>query len=212
MRAPIRRKRRAIRHVRRRLRKVRRRQRTGNITVSMKSLYVAPVEGKTGYLLQISPAVSDFTEAATFINYFEAYRIWSVKVKVNPLFNVAADTTPVPRYYSAPWHKPGPTSINSTGIVTIDKCKSYNGLSGSVRRFVPAVLTATGYAGITTPQYGKINWRPRIELNSNTATLPHYCGLYLWSADQQEGSTHIRQYEIETEIKVTFYNQKSFLG
>lgn len=212
-RAPARRRFRRVarRVIRRRYRRRRRVRRTGNITVSATSLAIIAVPGKGGMYYDVAPSLANFEELEPFTKLYEAYRIVSISVKVIPLFNVTTDAAPIPRYYSAPWHRPGPTNLNSNAIVTLDGCKSYNGYQSSFRRYVPAVMRSIGYVGHDN-NYGEIAWRPRIELNSNSQTLPHYCGLYVFSADQAGPGTGSRQYEIETKAKVVFYNQKNFAG
>ncbi|ADD62480.1 capsid protein [Cyclovirus TN18] len=212
-RAPIRRKL-PRRRVARRRRFRRSRRLRGNFTVLAKRTQVVVIQGDEGGTVTIAPSLNDFTELAPLVPNFEGFRIWSVSCKIRPLFNVASDVGPVPRYYVAPWHKPTPTTVDSNGVLSIDRSKSYNGTSGAFRRFVPALLSAVGYSGIAGNQYGKIEWRPRVELNSNTQSLQHYCGVVHWSKDQLPGAgaPSRRQYEIELIAKITLYNQKYFIG
>uniref|UniRef100_A0AAU6S5A9 Capsid protein n=1 Tax=Myotis capaccinii feces associated cyclovirus 1 TaxID=3139988 RepID=A0AAU6S5A9_9CIRC len=212
-RAPIRR-RLPRRRVARRRRFRRSRRLRGNFTFLARRTQVIVIPGNQGGNLSLAPALSDFTEITGLYTNFEAFRMWNVTVKVRPLFNVTGDLSPIPRYYIAPWHKPAPATIDSNGILSIDRCKSYNGTSGAFRRFVPALMSNLGYAGASSNQFGKTEWRPRIELNSNSQTLPHYCGIIHWAKDQIEGAgaTTQRQYEIELTAKITMYNQKYFVG
>ena len=210
-RAPLRRKRRIIR--RRKIR-YRRRPRTGNLTVITRDTTVHALHPSDGKTLPIEITLSSFEETAPFFPYFESYRIHSVTVRVSPLFNVTNGALPIPRYYSAPWHRKAPATINTGQILSLDRAKSYAGTSASVRRFVPAVLTTTNVVGNPNNMLGKINWRPKIALEATAQSIPHYCGIYHWSADQiqtPEPQTY-RQYEVEITAKITFYTQKNFVG
>mgnify|MGYP007062377265 FL=1 len=210
-RAPLRRKRRIVR--RRKIR-LRRRPRTGNLTISARDTTVHAIHPSDGKTLPIQVTLSSFEETAPFFPYFEAYRIHSVSVKVTPLFNVTSSTYPIPRYYSAPWHRTAPLSLSTGTILSLDKAKSHAGTSGSFRRFVPAVLSSTNVVGNPNTMLGKQSWRPKIALEANAQSIPHYCGVYHWSIDQIKPAepAAYRQYEIEIVAKITFYTQKNFMG
>uniref|UniRef100_A0AAU7E2B0 Cap protein n=1 Tax=Rousettus bat circovirus TaxID=3141902 RepID=A0AAU7E2B0_9CIRC len=209
-RAPIRRKRRYVR--RRRLRNFRRRPRTGNFTLLVRDTSVHGIDPKLGSTVPIFPRINDFKEATPYLQYFESYKIHWVSVKVSPLFNVTTSDKPVPRYYSAPWHRTPPTAISTNTILSLDKAKSHNGCGTSFRRFVPAVLTASNVVGEPTTHIGKINWRPKIAFDSTGQSIRNYCGFYHFSVDQVPlPDAKLRQYEFEITAKITLYNQKSFL-
>ena len=101
-RAPPRRYRRAVRKTRRLRKKFFRRRRTGNFTLLCRKVSVIAVPNDQGYSYQVAPTLNDYAEVQPFLNNFEAYRIWNVKVKITPLFNVAESGNPVPKYYSDP--------------------------------------------------------------------------------------------------------------
>ena len=211
-RAPPRRYRRAVRKTRR-LRKRRYLRRSGNFTFLCRKVAVIAVPSNEGYSYQVAPTINDYSEVQPFINNFESYRIWNVSVKVTPLFNVAESANPVPKYYSAPWHRPGPVALASNSILSLDRAKSHNGTATTYRRFMPAVLTNIAIAGDTTSHIGKVEWKPKIALQTSSTTIPHYAALYHWSQDQIPGPQALsRQYEVEITSIVTLYNQKNFAG
>lgn len=212
-RAPLRRYRRAVRKTRRLRKKFSRRRRTGNFTLLCRKVSVIAVPGAEGYSYQVAPTLNDYAEVQPFLNNFEAYRIWNVKVKITPLFNVAESGNPVPKYYSAPWHRPGPVAIASNSILSLDRAKSHNGTTTTFRRYAPCILTSIGIAGDTTQHLGKTEWKPKIAIQTSSTTIPHYAALYHWSQDQIPGPQAVtRQYELEISSVVTLYNQKNFAG
>uniref|UniRef100_A0AAU7E280 Capsid protein n=1 Tax=Miniopterus bat circovirus TaxID=3141887 RepID=A0AAU7E280_9CIRC len=211
-RAPLRRKRRIIR--RKAKIRYRRRPRTGNLTLLVRDTAIHGIHPSEGKTVPITVDLSSFEETAPFFSYFESYRIHWVAVKVSPLFNVTSATYPIPRYYSAPWHRTPPITVSTGTILSLDRAKSHHGCSSSYRRFVPAVLTTTNVVGDVNTHIGKLNWKPKIALEANAQSIPHHCGLYHWSIDQikpPDPQTY-RQYEMEITAKITFYNQKNFQG
>ena len=211
-RAPPRRRRATIR--RRRLRKKTfRRRKTGIFTLKVRKTAVLAIDSDKGYSYNVAPTLNDYEEAAPYLQYFEAYRIWNCTVKVTPLFNVASPTEAVPRYYSAPWHRAGPVALSTGTILSLDKAKSHNGTSGSYRRYTPCVLTDTSVAGTPGQRIGKWTGDLRSLYKYLSSGIPHYCALYHWSIDQLHGGQITqRQYEIEICSTITFYTQKSFPG
>ena len=99
---------------------------------------------------------------------FEAYRFWSVKVKVIPNFNItdAAEAT-TPPYYSAPYHKGVPDIKLPESILTIDKSRTHHACSQSNRTFVPAIVmgaqSRAGGGGQEGYNLSITKYRPKIE-------------------------------------------------
>lgn len=195
---------------RRRFRK--RRSRSGNLTFDcVLSTNIEITESHK--LFNVGCMLADFPEAKRLWDNFEAYRIWSLKVKIVPLFNVANPETPCPIVVSAPFHRPAP-DLDANGILSLDRSKTHRGTARFQRSFVPAVLT--GVRTNTVPpnenNFVKTAWRPRLELSGGDATkVRHYGGLIYF--DAQFGTAPYkkgRQYECQIIAKVTMYSQKGF--
>lgn len=213
-RAPIRRYRAAARRSirrrpRRRLRKIR--KSPGNFTLIVRRSISVNVSSKDGSTYWVKTQLKEFDEATPFLPYFEAYRIHWIRITVTPHFNVAAPNLNAPPLYCAPWHRPGGIALNTNTILSIDKCRTYNGARGWSRTFVPTVLSSVGVAGAES-SYSKTNWRPRMELSPKAQSIDHYGGVVYWSPDSLGTEAHYLPYEVKTTCKLTLYNQKNFAG
>lgn len=213
VRAPARRfmRRRRGRVARRSRRFRRRRSRSGNLTIKCRYStvqFITPSEHKT---YDVSCVLGDFPEAERLWDNFEAYRIWNIKVKIIPLFNVADPKSPVPVVITAPFHRAAP-DLDANGILSLDRSKTHRGTSRIERNFVPAVLSAVQTQSIGSTASVKTVWRPRIELiGDNAAKIKHYGGLaYFEKPFGSQPITFERHYEVQLECTVTFYNQKGF--
>lgn len=212
-RAPIRRYRAAGRRsIRRRPRRKIRKSRAGNFTLLVRKSISQDVNATQGTFLQISPRLTDFDETIAFTPQFEAYRIHYIKVTVRPHFNTTAPDLAVAPYHIAPWHKPA-KNINTNIIRSIDRCKTYNGTRTASRTFVPAVVTGIGSILDTGDKtiLSKTSWRPRIEIVGTSTAIQHYCGLIFFPPADSVGATPKLTYEIETTMKITYYNQKLYV-
>ena len=111
-----------------------RRRRTGNINLLAKQVQDIVVTNQADVLLPVVISYTGLSELKPFDALFEAYRFWSVKVKVIPNFNItdAAEAT-TPPYYSAPYHKGVPDIKLPESILTIDKSRTHHACSQSNR-------------------------------------------------------------------------------
>lgn len=194
---------------RRRFRKPRRR--SGNLTFDCVLSTNIEID-KDHKLFNVGCMLDDFNEAKRLWDNFEAYRIWSLKVKIIPLFNVANPETPVPIVVSAPFHRPAP-DLDANGILSLDRSRTHRGTSKIQRSFVPTVLSAVRTnSNPDNNNLVKTSWRPRIELSGGSSTkVRHYGGLIYF--DAQFGKVPYakpRQYECQIIAKVTMYTQKGF--
>lgn len=194
-----------------RLRKRFRKRRSGNITLLAKQVQSIVVTNQADVLLPIVVSYRGLTELVPFDSLFEAYRFWSVKVKVIPNFNItdAAEAT-TPPYYSAPYHKGVPDLKVPESILTIDRSRSHHACSQSNRTFVPATVvgveTRAGGSGAKGTDYSMTRYRPKIEFMNNESTdVQHYCGFYVFP--KNTGGTESRMYTVITTVKCTLYNQ-----
>ncbi|UPW41813.1 capsid protein [Peromfec virus RodF5_43] len=206
-----------------RSRYVRRKKKSGNFTLEVRQTTL--LQQATPAIV-IAPTFNEFQELKDLAPNFEAYRIWSVKVKITPNMNVAmigdTVTTSTPsalfdakqfHYISAPWHRPvDKTTIDANSLLSIDRSREYMGCAQSNRTFVPAVLTSALVNEVVT--VSKLNWRPRIEISdSDSINIAHYCGLYWFQALDRANDNEVRaSYNLVLTMKVTLYNQKSKLN
>ena len=192
-----------------------RRRRTGNINLLAKQVQDIVVTNQADVLLPVVISYTGLNELKPFDALFEAYRFWSVKVKVIPNFNItdAAEAT-TPPYYSAPYHKGVPDIKLPESILTIDKSRTHHACSQSNRTFVPAIVmgaqSRAGGGGQEGYNLSITKYRPKIEFFSNGSTdVQHYCGFYVFP--KNTGGTEARRYTIITTVRCTLYNQSQIM-
>lgn len=194
------------------LRRVRARKASQRFTLHARYSYTHTVSPTAGASVQFKPKPEDFAEFQNLRDNFEAYRFSSFQIQIRPLFNVASASETAPLFVIAPWHKFLKNAADFSVVQSIDSAKIYNGTSTAVRTFVPSTLGSqqhVGDDGVITDSYSKINWRPRIEIDSTSTSIPHYCCLVVWDKSTNPNPTITnRQYEITLRAKITLYNQK----
>lgn len=194
------------------LRRARARKASQRFTLHARYSYTHTVSPTSGASVQFKPKVEDFAEFQNLRDNFEAYRFTSFQIQVRPLFNVASANETAPLFVIAPWHKIIKNAADFSVTQSIDSAKIYNGTSTAIRTFVPSTLGSqqhVGDDGVVTDSYSKINWRPRVEIDSSSTTIPHYCCLVVWDKSTNPNpSVTNRQYEITLRAKIIMYNQK----
>nr|QJI53607.1 MAG: capsid protein [Circoviridae sp.] len=183
-----RRYRRYRRYVARRYRRVARRYRRiprwrfrsrGTYIRARVSINFTPSEDNSS--IQIAPSISSFPELSSFYNLYETYQFRSLGVSCIPTANISSAEIPSLTYVCAPFHKPlsqSSSTVPVSNVLSLDKCRQYQGIRKSYRRYVPCVSMDVRSGSESVPAVQR--YRPVITPQPGFAgnEIPHYCAIY----------------------------------
>ncbi|ARO38287.1 capsid [Circovirus sp.] len=203
-----RRRRTGLRRRYRRVRKFRSRCGPGDMFCKLSKIASISVDNQTNHVYYTSVKLSDFDEWANMRAVFQRTKVYKMKVTVQPLQNVANNSTStVPAYCMIPWHQPpfGPTT-NFNAMISIDKHKLRRQTQGCVQTYVPNVLVMGQYTG-SSGEFQTTVWRPTVANDYAQSTTIYGGAIGFQGDDSMEGrKTH---FNIKIELYVKMIQQES---
>ncbi|ADD62464.1 capsid protein [Cyclovirus Chimp12] len=205
MRKPVRRFRRRCRMRRRVLR-----SKPGNMLTKLTKITTLSVENNINATWSCSFKMGDFTEYGRLAPNFETVKLNKVVVRVQPLQNVANNSTSsVPAYVVVPWHYNIALPKDFASYLSIDKHKLRTQTVGTSMSFVPNIVTVGVANEGANPTGRNITWKPTLECLGVDINIPRvYCGAIRFQG-QPDMEGRKTAFNIITDVYCTFRNQNT---